>query len=490
MSEKHSLKPRTPRGMPDSRGADAGELLPLAARILEVYRAYGFEALETGALEYAEALGAFLPDQEQPNAGIFAFPDDDGRQLALRYDLTAPLARFAAQNFDRLPKPFRRCQWGFVFRNEKPGPGRFRQFLQIDADTVGAPPAAADAEMCMALAEALEAAGLPRASFCVRVNNRKLLDGLFQTLGLDPGLPAFAPTRLIALRAMDKYDRLGPRGVADLLGPGRRDPSGDFTRGAGLETGQIKAILEFLAIREPSRPEFCRRLAPLAGDSERGRQAIAEMREIDAVLASCNFDETRVRFDPAIVRGLAYYTGPVFEAAPHDAPELALGAGGRYDDLLSRFRDQPVPAVGVSIGASRLLPLLRRATKEPPGPIVVLALDAEARHRAQAIAAELRAAGLAAEAYAGSGTMRAQLKYADKRRAPLAVIEGGDERQTGEVTLKDLVRGAEQAAAIADNAQWRSGAHAQTRIKRADLVTACRAALKTGRAATSRREVS
>ena len=196
-------------------------------------RLYGFEAVETPFVEYTEALGKFLPDQDRPNEGVFSFKDDDEQWLSLRYDLTAPLARYVAEHYEKLPKPYRSYRAGWVFRNEKPGPGRYRQFMQFDADTVGAASPAADAEICMMAADCLEALGIKRGDYVIKVNNRKVLDGVMEAIGL--GGEANAGRRLIVLRAIDKLDRLGPDGVRALLGAGRKDESGDFTRGAGLD---------------------------------------------------------------------------------------------------------------------------------------------------------------------------------------------------------------------------------------------------------------
>ena len=210
----------------------------MVEKIREVYERYGFEPVETPAMEFTDALGKFLPDQDRPNEGVFSFQDDDEQWISLRYDLTAPLARYVAENFDSLPKPYRSYRAGYVYRNEKPGPGRFRQFMQFDADTVGSRSPAADAEMCMMAADTMEALGIPRGSYVVKVNNRKVLDGVMESIGL--GGEENAGKRLTVLRAIDKLDRLGDRRRSKhLLGEGRKDESGDFTKGAGLERTEI-----------------------------------------------------------------------------------------------------------------------------------------------------------------------------------------------------------------------------------------------------------
>ncbi|MGE3143935.1 MAG: ATP phosphoribosyltransferase regulatory subunit, partial [Hyphomonadaceae bacterium] len=233
----------------DRRGAHVGAERRLIANISKVYEAWGFEPLDTSAFEYADALGKFLPDQDRPNEGVFALADDDEQWLSLRYDLTAPLARFVAENYDALPKPYRRWAVGPVWRNEKPGPGRFREFWQCDADSVGAQGAAADAEMIAMACATLEGAGVKAGDYRLKVSTRLLLDSVLERIGVPAN--AFA-TRLIVLRAIDKYDRLGLAGVRALLGDGRKDESGDFTKGAGLSQTQAEAVLAFVAASRPS----------------------------------------------------------------------------------------------------------------------------------------------------------------------------------------------------------------------------------------------
>src|SRR4051812_38228652 len=233
MSSQKSDKPkaRLPRGFADRGPADLAATHRMLEAIRETYELYGFEPVETPANEYTDALGKFLPDQDRPNEGVFSFQDDDEQRLSLRYDLTAPLARYVAENFQNLALPYRSYRFGWVFRNEKPGPGRYRQFMQFDADTVGSASPAADAEMCMMAADTMEALGIPRGSYVVKVNNRKVLDGVLESIGL--GGKGNAGKRLTVLRAVDKLDRVGVEGVKLLLGDGRKDESGDFTKGAG-----------------------------------------------------------------------------------------------------------------------------------------------------------------------------------------------------------------------------------------------------------------
>ena len=397
-----------PRGLVDRAAADIGAADAMMAKIRSVYALYGFEAVETPFIEYTEALGKFLPDQDRPNEGVFSFKDDDEQWLSLRYDLTAPLARYVAENYDRLPKPYRSYRAGWVFRNEKPGPGRFRQFMQFDADTVGSASVAADAEICMMAADCLEALGIRRGDYVVKVNNRKVLDGVMEAIGL--GGAENAGRRLTVLRAIDKLDRLGPEGVRALLGAGRKDESGDFTRGAGLECGgdRARARLHRRARRrQPARP--WRRSHPRSRARRVGEQGLAELAEIVGLLEAGGAAD-RVVVDPSVVRGLEYYTGPVFEAeltfevkdeAGRPVRFGSVGGGGRYDGLVARFRDEPVPATGFSVGVSRLLAALRAidspivAAAEAAGPVVVLALDRDEKSMAnmQRLVARLRGAG-------------------------------------------------------------------------------------------------
>jgi len=481
--KKFKPKARTPRGFRDMAGDELRLQNHMLATISRVYEGYGFEALDTSAFEYADALGKFLPDDDRPNEGVFALEDDDGQWMSLRYDLTAPLARHVAEHYDRLPKPLRRYQFGPVWRNEKPGPGRYRQFMQIDADTVGAGNQAADAEICMMAADCMEALGIARGDYLVRINNRKIMDGLLQAIGLDPEAEGFESRRLTILRAMDKYDRLGLEGVKALLGEGRKDDSGDFTKGAGLDAAQIDKVAQMVSISAADRGQAMTAMAALVGDTQNGLAGIAELQDMAAIFDALGYDADRLAIDPSVVRGLGYYTGPVYEIeltfeAQDESGELArfgsVGGGGRYDDLVKRFKGVEIPATGISIGVSRLaaaLMLLGQGAAATPAPLVVVTvMDKETRPDLMALVSDLRAAGLRAEMYMGDSAMKAQLRYADARGARLVVIEGEDERAAGVVTLKDLHLGAEKSAEIEDNAEWRASEHAQKQVKRADLV--------------------
>jgi histidyl-tRNA synthetase len=480
MSKPNRPKARLPRGFRDRGAAEIVTEQKMLATIRGVYESYGFDPLETPAFEYTDALGKFLPDVDRPNEGVFSLKDDDEQWLSLRYDLTAPLARHVAANFQNLAKPFRRYQVGSVWRNEKPGPGRFREFTQFDADTVGSASASADAELLMMLSDALEALGLSRGDYIVKINNRKLLDGVLEASGI--ALEDRA-RRGIVLRAIDKLDRLGVEGVSALLGDGRKDDSGDFTKGAGLTPDQAHRILAFVAPDAEDEDIHLRQIATLVGTSATGAAGLNELEQIVRLLSACGYGPDRVMFDTGVVRGLDYYTGAVFEAQltfpvkNEDGEEVVFGSvagGGRYDDLVARFTGQTVPATGVSIGVSRLISAL--ATRGIAGarraPLIVVTVfdKADAAVSFQTVQ-ELRAAGLRAEAYVGNGKMGDQLKYADRRGAAVAVIEGGDERARGEVTLKDLALGAELAKSVESRAAWVGERQAQVSVKRTDLVT-------------------
>jgi histidyl-tRNA synthetase len=451
-----------------------------------VYERYGFEALDTSAFEYADALGKFLPDSDRPNEGVFALQDDDEQWMALRYDLTAPLARFAAQNWETLPKPFRRYAFGTVWRNEKPGPGRFREFIQCDADTVGSARPEADAEIIAMAVAGLEAAGLPAGAAVLKINNRKLLNGLLSAAGVADG-----GQKLSVLRAVDKLDRLGADGVRLLLGEGRKDESGAFTKGSGLAAGAIERVLAFVGAGGSTRSETLARIADVIGGSAEGDEGLEDLARIDAALNGLGVGAAQAAFEPSIVRGLEYYTGAVFEAellleTTDEKGERvrfgSIGGGGRYDDLVARFTGERTPATGFSFGVSRLASALRAAGREAAeaarGPVVVIVFTPDRMADYFAVAGELRNAGIAAEVYLGQSGMKAQMKYADRRLSPAAIMIGDDEIAAGTVTVKDLDLGRNLSAKITDNQVWRNERPGQATIPRGDMVAFVRRILE------------
>ena len=486
------LRARLPRGLEDRGPAAIAATRQMVEKIREVFERYGFEPVETPAMEFTDALGKFLPDQERPNEGVFSFQDDDEQWISLRYDLTAPLARYVAENFDSLPKPYRSYRAGYVYRNEKPGPGRFRQFMQFDADTVGSASPAADAEMCMMAADTMEALGIQRGQYVVKVNNRKVLDGVLEAIGL--GGEANAGRRLTVLRAIDKLDKFPADEVRKLLGPGRWDGGeegkGDFTKGADLSAADAHIVLGVTEKRDDWREAIAAADVYLA-KSEIGQAGVGELEEIAKLVTASGYGSDRIRIDPSVVRGLEYYTGPVYEV------ELLLdtkdekgrpvrfgsvGGGGRYDGLVSRFRGEPVPATGFSIGVSRLqaaLTMLGKLDTRPEfGPVVVTVFDRDRVSDYQKMVAELRNADIRAELYLGNPkNMGNQLKYADRRNSPCVIIQGSDEKARGEVQIKDLIEGAKAAAAIASNQEWRETRPAQFSCAESEIVARVREVL-------------
>jgi len=481
--KQQKLKARLPRGFVDRSAADIRAVNEMTAKIREVYELYGFDPVETPLFEYTDALGKFLPDADRPNEGVFSLTDDDDQWMSLRYDLTAPLARHVAENFNEIQLPYRTYRAGYVFRNEKPGPGRFRQFMQFDADSVGAPGVQSDAEMCMMMADTMEALGIKRGEYVIRVNNRKVLDGVMEAIGL--GGEDKAGHRLNVLRAIDKLDKFGPEGVRLLLGPGRKDESGDFTKGAGLDEQQIDKVLFFVGIQDYAASAAD--LGEMMAGTAKGGEGVDELNTIGGLVASAGYGPDRIKIDPSVVRGLEYYTGPVYEAeltfdVTNEKGEKvvfgSVGGGGRYDGLVSRFMGQPVPATGFSIGVSRLMTALKNLGKlgadEIIAPVLVTIMDSDVDSlgRYQRFTQALRSAGVRAEMYQGSAKKKIgdQLKYADRRGCPIVIIQGGNERETGVVLVKDLIEGKRLSGEIEDNASWREARVAQDTVSEADLV--------------------
>lgn len=474
--KSQKLRARLPRGLVDRTPAEIAATRQMVETIREVYERYGFEPVETPAMEYTDALGKFLPDQDRPNEGVFSFQDDDEQWISLRYDLTAPLARYVAQRYgtEDFVLPYRSYRHGYVYRNEKPGPGRFRQFMQFDADTVGSASPAADAEMCMMAADTMEKLGIGADQCVVKINNRKVLDGIRESERIvDEG------QWLTVLRAIDKADKFQTGEIIKLLGPGRWDGGeegrGDFTKGAGLNDSQINTIINFIG--SPSEPgtsaigvsdaATLANMRDRVGNSKIGIEGIDELEQMSK-LYSDHYSE-RIKIDPSVIRGLEYYTGPVYEVelllATKDEKGRpvrfgSVGGGGRYDGLVSRFIGQPVPATGFSIGVSRLQAALQmlgqRNAPQPLGPVVVTVMDPDRMPDYQQIAMKLRNEGIRAEIYLGKikGGLGAQLKYAVKRNAPCVVIQGSDEKMRGEIIVKDMNLGASLADDSADRVAY------------------------------------
>ncbi|GGB24888.1 histidine--tRNA ligase [Allosediminivita pacifica] len=488
-------KAQTPKGFRDYFGPEVTERAEMLRQIAEVYHRYGFDALESSAVETVEALGKFLPDVDRPNEGVFAWQDEDDSWMALRYDLTAPLARVYAQHRNDLPLPYRRYAMGPVWRNEKPGPGRYRQFYQCDADTVGAASVAADAEICAMLSDTLEHVGIPRGDYIIRVNNRKVLNGILEIVGGFVAATSEDESKLAALwdagtedailRTADKFDKVGESGVRELLGEGRRDSSGAFIEGVGLSSQQIEPVIAFLTSKGDTAEETLANLRTAVGESKIGTEGVDELAQIAGLLEAQGYGADRIVIDPSVVRGLGYYTGPVFEAEltfeilDEKGRKRQFGSvsgGGRYDDLVKRFTGQAVPATGVSIGVDRLLAALRekgRISSAAQGPVVVTVMDRDRMADYQAMVSELRQAGIRAEVYLGNPkNFGNQMKYADRRGSPVAVIEGGDEKDRGVIQIKDLILGAKLAEG-ASLEEWKERP-SQYEVPRSELVAKVR----------------
>ncbi len=537
MSKKNKparVKARLPRGFVDRNAADLCAVNEMTAKISDVFERYGFDAIETPMFEYTDALGKFLPDADRPNEGVFSLTDDDDQWMSLRYDLTAPLARHVAENINEIHLPYRTYRAGYVFRNEKPGPGRFRQFMQMDADSVGAPGVQADAEMCMMLADVMEAVGIKRGDYVVRVNNRKVLDGVMEAIGL--GGDENAGRRLTVLRAIDKLDRLGIDGVQQLLGKGRKDDSGDITKGAELNDEQIERLLANFQMKTQQNSMVntimkyhadegeleglteeevellwhgayaAGTMALLQGESEVDEiPGLRELVDIWTLIEAAGYNDGRIRIDPSCVRGLEYYTGPVYECeltfpvTNEKGEEVVFGSvagGGRYDGLVERFTGQKVPATGFSIGVSRLMTALKNLDKleqsKAVAPVLVTIMDHDRIGDYMLLTKKLRdglnprdengdylGPPIPVEMYQGNPKKFGnQLKYADRRGCPIAIIQGSDEFAAGEVQIKDLIEGARLAANIEDNETWRESRSAQVSVPAADMVATVKAMLK------------
>jgi len=476
-------KAQTPKGFRDYFGAEVSQRSDVLETITSVYHCYGFDALESSAVETVEALGKFLPDVDRPNEGVFAWQEDDSDWVALRYDLTAPLARVYAQYRNNLPTPYRRYAMGPVWRNEKPGPGRYRQFYQCDADTVGAANVGADAEICMMLADVLEEVGIPRGEFGVKVNNRKVLNGILEIMGLTDQVQRDA-----VLRTIDKFDKVGEVGVRDLLGKGRLDASGAYIDGVGLSSSQADPVMAFLTSKGQDTEATLANLRAAVGASTVGQSGVDELETMAALFQAGGYGVQQIDIDPSVVRGLGYYTGPVFEAEltfeilDEKGRKRQFGSvagGGRYDDLVKRFTGQEVPATGVSIGVDRLLMALGeegRISSTSVGPVIVTVMDRDRMGDYQAMVRELRKAGIRAEVYLGNPkNFGNQLKYADMRNAPIAIIEGQNEKDSGVVQIKDLVLGS-KIAQSATLEEWKENP-AQCEVPRNALLRSVQAML-------------
>ena len=403
----------------------------IISNIKEVMIKYGFQYLETPSFEYSESIGKFLPDKDRPDEGVFSFQDEN-KWLSLRYDLTAPLARYVAKNYLEIQKPFKRYQLGTVWRNEKPGPGRFREFLQFDADFVGTKSLQADAELCVMISEILEKCGLNKEEYIVKISSRKITEELFKRINIDNN-----EQKLTTLRALDKLDRLGWEGVNQLLGDGRKDKSGDFTKGANLSSSNIEAIENELKKKSPETED---------------------LQEIIKLFKDYNFNN--FEFDPSIIRGLEYYTGPIFEVnlkfdVKNNKGQIiqfgSIGGGGRYDNLVNNFGNYEAPATGISIGLDRLVYALMQKKEfkvKQSKPVVICIFDKNSMKEYIGLQTLLRNAGISAEIYPGVSKLKKQMEYANKIKSPAVILYGEDEIKSSKPTLRNLSTGKEKSIEI------------------------------------------
>ena len=452
--ENKKLKAILPKGFKDN----IQELINLRNTVTETIRVecqkFGFTELETSSIEYTDVLGKFLPDKDRPSGGVFSFQDDDNQWLSLRYDLTAPLARFVAQNYQDLVKPFKRFQSGIVWRNEKAGPGRYREFLQFDADVVGVQSTYIDAELCVMASNIFKSLGLNFDQFQIKYSNREIWDDLFKKIKINKQQES------LVLRAIDKKDRVGVEGIKKLLQEGRKDQSGDFTEGVGLDDNQTEQIINFI---------------------DSNIQSNQQLDEFKDYLS--NYKEYPIKFDPSIVRGLDYYTGMVFEAElimsvknskGEDVVFGSVAGGGRYDKLISRFGKEDVPATGISIGVDRLIVALQQQNllSVNISPLVVIAnMDKNQLSEYLKMADELRDAGIACEVSYGSKNLAKQLKYCDRKNANIVVIAGDSEIKNGVISVKDLAAGKELSKKITEREEWKESKAGQFEVKRKELIS-------------------
>ncbi|MBY7649902.1 MAG: histidine--tRNA ligase [Candidatus Liberibacter europaeus] len=482
MDKSSKIRTELPRGFVDYQTKEMRIRTKIIDSIRSVYERYGFDPIETPLFEYSDALGKFLPDEDRPNKGVFSLKDDDDQWISLRYDLTAPLARHVAANFDTTIFPYRTYRIGPVFRNEKPGPGRFRQFIQCDIDNIGSSGGTADAEMCMIMADTLEAVGIKRNDYQIGVNNRKILDAVLEKADLCGENKI--EQRLIVLRAIDKLDKLGLKAIKYLLGEGRKDDSGDFTKGANLTSEQIDIITSFISI---DCEKSIKELYELIKGTKYGEEGIDELVAVNELVLKAGYDSNRIKISTAVVRGLEYYTGCVYEASlrfsvmnkKNQSITLgSVGGGGCYDGLISRFKGIKVPATGCSIGLSRLIVALKSMENAKDnlelGPVLITVMDhdIESLSRYQKYTKLLRDAGIRAEMFQGSTkSFGNQLKYADRRNCPLAIIQGKSELTQGMIQIKDLFKGKKMSQEIKSNKFWRESRVAQIMISEAELVS-------------------
>ena len=454
MEKNKKLKAQLPKGFRDN----SEDSIDIRNQVINIIRneceQFGFKNIETPALEYTEALGKFLPDVDRPSGGVFSFQDDDGQWLSMRYDLTAPLARYVAENYQFISKPFKRYQFGSVWRNEKPGPGRYREFIQFDADAIGISNNYIDAELCVIVARIFKKIGFSENEYKIKYSSRIIWENLFKQIEIeDKQIP-------VVLRAVDKLDRVGINGVKDLLLKGREDRSGDFMEGVNLKNDQVNKILDFISNKNSKDDQI---------------SSFEEYLQ--------NYKDLPFEFDPTVVRGLEYYTGLVFEVelttkvVNDKGKEVIFGSvagGGRYDKLIARFGKEDVPATGISIGIDRLIYAIEQFDKIQSNkkPLIIIAnLIPEQISNYLSIAEVVRDEGYACEIFYGSNNLSKQLKYSDKRKASLVIIIGEDEIKNKTISIKNLTVGKELSKNIDSREEWKELKAGQFIINKDDLIT-------------------
>ena len=461
--------PRLSRGLRDLLPDQMLARQRMIDTIRGVYENYGFVPLSTPAIEYLDVLSGSAGQETQQS--IFRVTNPEKEELGLRFDLTVPLARVIAQ-YPELPRPFRRYQVSPVWRADKPDKGRYREFTQFDLDSVGVESEVADTEIIAGMCDTLSALDVPR--YLVRFSSRAILNLLlaYAAIRQDQSVDVF--------RVLDKLDKVGLEKIRLELMQGYKDESGDTIRGLGLSADQVDRIVRFLDVKSDSRADVIAQVRALFADVENASTQLDVVDRISRHLYALGYGDDRVSLDLSIARGLAYYTGPVFEAILLDAPQFgSVFGGGRYDDLVMRFTGERIPAVGASIGVDRLLAALTHlgkvSTDKATARVLVTMMDPALREDYLTMTWDLRRAGIPTELYLGvaKGPGK-QLKYADQYDIPLVILYGSQEKEQGTVTVKDMVAGRERAKPVADRKEYLAQRAGQVTIPRAELVDGIR----------------
>lgn len=466
-----SIKPRISRGLRDLLPEAMIARQRLVDTVRGVYENYGFLPLETPAIEYLDVLSGSAGEEAQQSIFRVASPEEEA--LGLRFDLTVPLSRVISQ-YQGIPLPFRRYQVAHVWRADKPDPGRYRQFTQFDIDAVGAPCGRADVEILAAICDALTA--LEVGPYRVRFSSRTILNLLLKCADI-PG--ALAQD---VFRVLDKLDKIGPEKVKLELTTGYTDSSGDRIRGVGLDPRQVGVIEEFLSITGNTRTAVLERLGSLFSKVEGSAEELTVIETLSSSLSDLGYHSDRVALDVSIARGLAYYTGPVFEAVLLDAPQFgSVFGGGRYDNLVARFGGTALPATGASLGVDRLLAAIEHLRKggqsKTTVQVLVTVMDDALSKECMLLGFELRRAGIRTEIDVSGGRLGKQLKRANRLGIPYAVLMGSNEAERGVVTIKQMAVAGQQGSAVDDHESWKAARFGQKEVPRAEVADTLRALL-------------